>query len=132
MSCTKDGMRAEMEHDVQPLSSEHILHDSTLSAPKEPSYEYTPLPDTNSFRLLTIHPGESTEPLTLSLTPVHFSGRVPAYEALSYVWGLEPGYETARCNGRLLKNVTTNLYKALVQLRLKKEERAVWVDALCM
>ncbi|KAF2692280.1 HET-domain-containing protein [Lentithecium fluviatile CBS 122367] len=104
----------------------------TISGQGPPLYEYTPLTDSHSFRLLTIHPDTAPAPLDLSLTPVHFSDNLPSYEALSYVWGLEPGYKSATCNGRLLENVTTNLYEALERLRGREEERVVWVDALCI
>jgi hypothetical protein len=126
-------------HEALPLTSEHLLqdlnvdpHSSTVSTPERLVYGYTPLPDSNSFRLLTIHRDESNAPLTLSLTPVHFSDKLPVYEALSYVWGMEPGCKAAMCNGHFLENITTNLHEALERLRTREEDRIVWIDALCI
>lgn len=53
------------------------------------------------------------------------------YEALSYVWGVKESTEMIRVDGGLLK-VTANLFEALSNLRKPREDRLIWIDAICI
>lgn len=53
------------------------------------------------------------------------------YEALSYVWGNKESTEMIRVDGCLLK-VTENLFEALSSLRKAREDRLIWIDAICI
>ncbi|KAH6878060.1 heterokaryon incompatibility protein-domain-containing protein [Alternaria rosae] len=55
----------------------------------------------------------------------------PVYNALSYVWGVDPPKVTIICNGQRLK-IRPELSFALVRLRLKHTARIIWADALCI
>ncbi|KAF2127167.1 HET-domain-containing protein [Dothidotthia symphoricarpi CBS 119687] len=99
--------------------------------PSETSKTYKPLPYDDSIRLLRIEPGESEQDLILSLEPARLDNTLPAYEALSYVWGVEAG-EQVTCNGESMKDITVNLFNALKRLRHKNKTRLVWCDALCI
>jgi hypothetical protein len=55
----------------------------------------------------------------------------PAYEALSYVWGVDPPSVPIICNGQRL-NIRSELSYALARVRLKHATRIIWVDALCI
>jgi hypothetical protein len=90
------------------------------------------------IRILTLHPGAFTDPVTVSLTITSFTpSQVPVFEALSYAWGSpekpenilvrrseESGYDTL--------SVTQNLSLALPYLRYKDKSRALWIDAICV
>jgi len=56
-----------------------------LSAPDGNLYQ--PLPTGESIRLLRLQPGPRDEPISCNLQPANFDDNLPAYEALSYVWG---------------------------------------------
>ncbi|KAI0529986.1 heterokaryon incompatibility protein-domain-containing protein [Xylaria digitata] len=79
---------------------------------------YKDLPG-STIRLLDIHPGEGTEPLTLSLSPVSLDS-LPAYEAISYHWG------------PVTDVVPVILFGALSQFRLADRQRTLWADAICI
>lgn len=48
--------------------------------------DYGPLQDTDVIRLLILHPGDFQDPISCELQHVKLSA-MPAYEALSYMWG---------------------------------------------
>jgi hypothetical protein len=53
------------------------------------------------------------------------------YEALSYKWGpILPEHQILLSGCRF--NIRKNLWQALRQLRRKREERILWIDALCI
>lgn len=53
------------------------------------------------------------------------------YEALSYVWGNKESTHKVRVDGCLF-SVTENLFEALLNLRNSKEDRLLWIDAMCI
>ncbi len=68
---------------------------------------------------------------------IHPFQGIPSYEALSYVWGskAEPSFVAVRRNSRRSPghlSVTQNLAEALRYLRKEKEDRVLWVDAICI
>lgn len=92
---------------------------------------YVPVnPDKHEIRLLKLARGELKDPISCSLIHASLDGH-PPYEALSYAWG---------CKNQSCKifiddqdfHVTQNLKAALTRLRSKKEDRLLWVDAICI
>ena len=100
----------------------------------ECTYSYPPLQHPDSIRLLTLHPGEFTSPIQISLAVVR-SREDHDYEALSYTWATENGnYRRSsqiRCEGARIW-VTKNCELALRYLRKENANRALWVDAICI
>jgi hypothetical protein len=56
---------------------------------------------------------------------------VPIFEALSYTWGDPSATVPIQVNGAELQ-ITLNLFLALKRLRKEREERVLWVDAICI
>jgi hypothetical protein len=54
-----------------------------------------------------------------------------SYEALSYTWGGNELIESTQINSKILR-ITKNLYVALQYLRLKYQDRMLWIDAICI
>jgi hypothetical protein len=110
----------------------HVDHGKALK------YEYQPLEDDDSIRILTLAPGKQDDPLkgTLEVVNVDLAG---SYEPISYVWG-EPGppncrYDILVSDGdeeRLLDLRGGSLLAALRRLRLLDRERRVWADQVCI
>ena len=92
---------------------------------------YQPLPAGESIRLLQLQPGPRDEPISCNLQPANFNDNLPAYEALSYVWGSSSDTRPIICNGREVA-VTRNLRNALRRLRRHDSTRLIWVDAICI
>lgn len=93
------------------------------------SYKHKPFCDRKSIRLLSLQPGRSNEiRITLQEVPLR---DLPRYEALSYAWeGQAPSYPVS-CHGAQLL-VTKNCQAALRSLRLKRHERLLWIDSICI
>lgn len=97
-------------------SNASIYHDLPLSE------------DRICVRLLTILPGEEEDEIRCRLKVATLS-TFTKYEALSYTW------VDAIYNSPILVNsqrffTTTNLAQALKALRLTKERRTLWIDAV--
>ena len=92
---------------------------------------YQPLPTGESIRLLRLQPGPRDELISCNLQPANFNDNLPAYEALSYVWGSSSDTRSIICNGREIA-VTRNLRNALRRLRRRDSTRLIWVDAICI
>jgi hypothetical protein len=98
-------------------------------------YEYKPLPDGESIRILTLESGQQDEPLKgiLDFVNVNSTG---SYEPISYVWG-PPNFvheiSIVVVGGveRPIK-LTSSLYEALKRLRLCHSKRRVWADQICI
>jgi hypothetical protein len=84
----------------------------------------------NHIRLLHLTPGQPSEPLHITLTPVLLSSS-PIYECLSYTWGTTSNQRTIYAFGAEML-VTQNLYLALQQLRQPDQIRVLWIDAICI
>lgn len=84
----------------------------------------------DQIRILHILRGDESSAIRCSLHVASLSER-PAYEALSYVWGDENNLIPIQVSGRTI-GVTHNLHSALTRLRLGHEDRAVWIDQLCI
>lgn len=121
-------------------------------------YEYQPLPDEESIRVLVLSPGEGDEPLSGVLKMNRLSNRrqtlrsaqrrhkrrktspesevtrwtpeIP-YEAISYVWGSYEKNDTILLSGKI-HQITANLRDALHQCRLPDQPRVLWADSICI
>ena len=87
----------------------------------------------NEIRLLTLHPAQSKDsPIQCTLCHASLlSPSLPAYEAVSYVWGEYKFDSPILLNGQYFY-VTSNLGSILRYLRQNEESRLLWVDALCI
>ncbi len=105
-----------------PGSPSHIqLHDPDMRRPGvghrrnktsgEIEYIYQPLQGFNEFRLLSLEPGDSHNPLYASIMVYSTTDR-PVYQAISYAWGpgLKP-YKVSTPQGTL--RITASLDLAL-------------------
>jgi hypothetical protein len=96
------------------------------------TFEYHPLDsEARSFRLIRLY-GGAQEQLECELFEglIHGENAVP-FEALSYVWGSYEAAHTIRLYGKNFA-LTENLHVALQNLRYEKEDRVLWVDAICI
>ncbi|KUJ06566.1 HET-domain-containing protein, partial [Mollisia scopiformis] len=98
------------------------------------TYKYEPLDlDKPAVRLLRLLRGELGDVVECDL----FQGWIDRddsgmpYDALSYTWGGTEKPNTIKVHGTAM-HVTANLYSALQHLRLKDEDRILWIDAICI
>ena len=114
------------------------------------SYQYSPLrEDRNQIRLLSLHPGDFSAEIHISIQKVALTAdNPPVYEALSYVWGKtenpvdikvkpsgQDSLHLARESGPADQDrlsITQNLATALPYLRYKDRIRILWIDAICI
>lgn len=96
----------------------------------KPMYQYRPLPDHSSVRVLDLVAGKDGEVLsgTISSTSLTDSG---VYEALSYAWG-EANFSETICIDGVNLPITTSLSAALLQLRKPDANRRLWIDMVCI
>lgn len=122
-------LSADMQYEKRVISYTEAVHARTRYDPIDtPLYEG--LKDGQS-RFLILEPGVGSK-IQCRLVVQDVVGRSPPpYEALSYVWGSEEDKVTIDCNGHQ-KEVTRNLYDALLDLRLPCARRVLWCDALCI
>ncbi|KAK4184535.1 heterokaryon incompatibility protein-domain-containing protein [Podospora australis] len=107
------------------------------------SFPFPPLPPSvDAIRVLTITPGDFSDPLVCTLDPVAFSQK-PKYVALSYTWGSSypdnadlPFYPQWPTPVLTVNNepfsVKHNLHLALLHLRSSIHPLSVWADAICI
>lgn len=121
-------------------------------------YEYKPLPDEDSTRVVILAPGKGDEPLSGVLKVIHLSNRrqtlrsaqrahkrrktssapgvirwtpnIP-YEAISYVWGSDAKNHIILLSGKTHR-ITASLSDALHQCRFPNQSRALWADSICI
>lgn len=121
-------------------------------------YEYQPLPDEDSIRVLILAPGKNDEPLSGVLKMIRLSNRRQTlrsaprahkrrktssesevirwtpetpYEAISYVWGPDVKDHIILLNGKT-HQITANLSDALYQCRQTDKSRVLWADSICI
>jgi hypothetical protein len=84
-----------------------------------------------SFRLLRLFSGDEPQiNCEIFEAWLHGDGTIP-FEALSYAWGrLDTPHAIKRNIKRLA--ITTNLYNALLIIRVENEDRILRVDAICI
>lgn len=84
-----------------------------------------------AIRCVSLGPGQGGEPLRCELVNSHLATTRGKYEALSYTWGDSTEKASISLNGRSVQ-VTANLACALRHLRRPRDERLLWIDALCI
>ncbi|KAH6855601.1 heterokaryon incompatibility protein-domain-containing protein [Chaetomium sp. MPI-CAGE-AT-0009] len=94
-------------------------------------YEYKPLTDRTSIRLLELLPGAPQDDIACSLHESRIDDCRGSYEALSYVWGDQTKVTSVRI-GKGTLTVTENLGAALRALRKPDLPRTLWADAMCI
>lgn len=93
-------------------------------------YSYTPL-EPGHIRLLSLFAAEDGE-LCASIQHVAFDREDPiVYSALSYVWGTAGSTVPLRCDGAIL-HITSTLAEALRQVITLGDQKALWVDQICI
>src|SRR5690242_9217515 len=85
-----------------------------------------------AFRLLRLIKGDDSV-IECDIFQASLEERKDAvsYEALSYTWGGDELVESIQINNEILR-ITNNLYWALQYLRLKHQDRILWIDAICI
>ncbi|KAF5655218.1 heterokaryon incompatibility (het-6OR allele) [Fusarium heterosporum] len=95
------------------------------------SLRYLPLDlERDQIRTLHLLPGNQHDSVRCTLRTAFLDDN-PKYEALSYTWGDPQDYRYIKVDG-MRKEITVNLYNALYRLRDSKQERCLWVDAVCI
>jgi hypothetical protein len=87
-------------------------------------------PFKREIRILNLSPGVRQDVVICDLRVVDLDEK-PEYEALSYVWGETKDGKNIVVSGHPVV-ITSNLYDALVRLRLPTKKRTLWVDQLCI
>lgn len=109
---------------------EHIGFHLNSILPRLSPFEYHPLDDLQSVRLLALAPAESFEiPIRCQIFETKLA--TARFEALSYVWGKCTDLVPISLNGCVM-NITQSLWCVLCRLRDSKTSRLLWVDALCI
>lgn len=99
-------------------------------------YKYKPLAD-GQIRILTLHPGDLSDPITKARINHFDLNTKPDYNALSYQWEspelsqkiqITEAGEACDCH----LDITTSLYIALLNLRRDKDMLCLWADAICI
>lgn len=101
-----------------------------------PKYQYPHLRDRGKthFRLLKLFPaGRRDEPLQCELSEHKLeSPDVPAYRAMSYVWGRPEDKRRINCRGDGRKvEIPTNLKRAFEYIRDPSNPQYLWADSIC-
>jgi hypothetical protein len=96
------------------------------------AYEYRPIDlEGPAFRLLRLLKGVGSD-IKCELFEAWLGVEdLVHYEAVSYTWGGTELSASVEVDGRTL-NVTESLYLALHYLRIDREDRILWVDAICI
>lgn len=96
---------------------------------------YDALPPTGTVhlatRLVMLAPGFGDQEIVCSLIPIDLKNNNIQYEALSYVWGTGMATSPVRCGDGFI-SITSNLEVALKGLRLEKQSRLTWIEAICI
>ena len=96
-----------------------------------PQYQYLPLEEGFSFRILVLETGQEKEDVRCPLK--HTSLEYPdiQYVALSYTWGDQNDRRLILVDGCSM-SITANLFSALYRLRKPNENIMIWADAICI
>lgn len=93
-------------------------------------FTYQPLKTEKSFRLATLHGGQQTDQISITVQE-HELDTCPAYIALSYEWGREQE-KYILLNGTTFR-IRRNLYDFLKAIRPgPSKKRILFIDALCI
>jgi hypothetical protein len=97
-------------------------------------YRYAPLQDNNYVRLLVLHPSlNGSDPIRCTIQHARLFDAFLEYKAVSYTWG-NPIQTQEICfkDSKRKLFVGENCYNALQHLRLQREDRLLWIDAICI
>lgn len=97
------------------------------------NFRYEPLDlssENASIRLVVLLAGTIESTVRITLIHKAFVER-PHYEALSYMWGSPDVMKGIELNG-IRAFVRENLWSALVRLRDPRQDRVLWIDAICI
>jgi hypothetical protein len=103
---------------TMPPALKHLIYSELNSNRKE-------------FRLLCIHPTSNPASLIVCETQTFELDTAPPFDALSYAWG-NPNITTGIEFCGVLRQITTNLFAALIKLRDRRDLKWIWTDALCI
>lgn len=115
-----------------------LLHPASPSSLDMAILQYLPLVQQRDIRLIDILPGAPTDALRIKIYHCTLSETSPpAFEALSYVWGLTDNlvliYVQVGLDSDALEfPVGQNLDAALRHVRHADTTRTVWADAICI
>lgn len=109
---------------------------STPSEIKQPLFTHRPLPTPDAIRTLVLLPGVPTDDVIRCEIEIAEANAYPAYNALSYSWGMHPDGDDTLNRSISIKGFTLpiarNLYEGLLRLRLPDAPRRFWIDAVCI
>jgi len=100
-------------------------------------YEYRPLPDADTVRLVVLHPAvNEVAPLTCSIATPSLAPQHPEYFAISYYWGDQKPHLTLEItedggNTSYLR-ITPNVDTVLRRFRVPRKRQFLWIDAVCL
>jgi len=97
------------------------------------NFKYKPLDLSSnkpSIRLAVLHAAGISSTIRITLATAAFADR-PRYEALSYTRGRPDVLKGIELNG-VRVDIRENLWDALVNLRDAREDRVLWIDAICI
>jgi hypothetical protein len=100
----------------------------------QPEYHYTILPNSRSIRLIQLKAFPALFPLLQCNLVTVSIDELPAFEALSYVWG-NPALSSEILISNAPLYITANCFDALKNLAPKlsdDKERLLWVDSICI
>lgn len=97
-------------------------------------YRYQPLQHSDSIRILILRPSSNTsDPLIARLRHLRLSDASLKHEAVSYTWGDNSDQQTIYFhNGGSELRIGRNCHNALRSLRYERQERWLWIDAICI
>lgn len=94
------------------------------------AYSYKPLGGQTDIRLLFLFAGAYEDRLVCHLATYPLAKSL-SFDALSYVWGQAEERTQISCNGKDLY-ITSNLDRALRQIRSLNRPRCIWADQICI
>lgn len=113
------------------LISSCILFKSTFVSMSTTLYQYTPLQEESSFRILYLdRANDHNAPLSLTLRETLLEKARGKFDALSYFWGPR-GDIKIKCSGQQI-SIGPNCEAALRRLRSRIRKVALFVDAICI
>lgn len=98
-----------------------------------PPSPYEPLSSSRlEIRVLEIAPASGNNIIECTMKRISLlENPVPAYETISYCWGLPRAPSTIKLNG-FLTPVPASSEATLKRMRLSEQPRVLWIDAICI
>ena len=85
----------------------------------------------HEIRTLVLLPGHLGDPVNCQLVKQSLDSPGLSYQALSYMWGPAEPVQSICIDGVRI-NVRYNLYATLRCIRLQRDRRTIWIDAVCI